>query len=628
MNRSSLSVALAAFVLAIVILVADPARDDEVHSSSSAANTTSWARLYDTRSYSELSDGSDYGVFLKHVELSARRFRDLGLELWATNKDPGEVGKWFLITVNFAPDYPSDFEEWIAASLCVVSDQFSIDNRARDLWDAAYPEIKEYVLSSGALSPKQTRHLLFGELKERVARALANGGREFNEERFLNDVRVFSDQYVEPFGEVDASAHNRIFVDLLTLITSNLELFFGKAEHLIAFYEQISGWDNVALSRLGRAFLEGYEQTGYIPGRSERQDGFVRFRIRTSVAFAGDTAEGRLAASMTREVASRRYREVGVRKFETLSTEEQVAWLAGTLGTEPTYPLNGVVDLLNPKRAWAQNIPLDIAALQAWEEKYAEFAARIFKLPDVTTSRKSNMQAQRVKSLFGLAQRLWALQGDKRYVSELQSAIVELASDPQGRAQAGRYLGRLVRYQTSFGLTTDDSREFLRGFEVFEDNELNKAIEVALRRLELLGRPFEFAATYIDGNPFDMLTYRDKVVLVDHWATTCSSCIAAMPDLHELYLELKSQGFEVISIVYDGTSKRRRVDRVINELSLTWPTVDGEGQWQSVRDRYGYNGFPQYMLLNRKGELIADTADLFDDKSREAMVLSELNSLH
>ena len=125
-----------------------------------------------------------------------------------------------------------------------------------------------------------------------------------------------------------------------------------------------------------------------------------------------------------------------------------------------------------------------------------------------------------------------------------------------------------------------------------------------------------------------MLTYRDKVVLVDHWATTCSSCIAAMPDLHELYLELKSQGFEVISIVYDGTSKRRRVDRVINELSLTWPTVDGEGQWQSVRDRYGYNGFPQYMLLNRKGELIADTADLFDDKSREAMVLSELNSLH
>ena len=83
-----------------------------------------------------------------------------------------------------------------------------------------------------------------------------------------------------------------------------------------------------------------------------------------------------------------------------------------------------------------------------------------------------------------------------------------------------------------------------------------------------------------------------------------------MPRIHDVYEQYNSRGFEVLSIAYDGTSQRRRIERIKKELGLTWTTLDGEGQWQEIAENYGYQGFPQYMLLNRDGTLYAGTGEV------------------
>src|SRR5690606_11028384 len=108
----------------------------------------------------------------------------------------------------------------------------------------------------------------------------------------------------------------------------------------------------------------------------------------------------------------------------------------------------------------------------------------------------------------------------------------------------------------------------------------------------------------------DLAGYRGKLVLVDHWVTTCSACIHAMARLHDVYLRYKEQGFEVLSVCYDGKAQREKGLRIEKEMGLTWITVAADGMWDAMSHRYGYQGVPQYMLLNRDGTLHAGTAEV------------------
>ena len=75
-----------------------------------------------------------------------------------------------------------------------------------------------------------------------------------------------------------------------------------------------------------------------------------------------------------------------------------------------------------------------------------------------------------------------------------------------------------------------------------------------------------------------------------------------------------------MSIAYDGTTQRRRIERIEKELGLTWTTLDGEGQWEEISQKYGYQGFPQYMLLNRDGTLYAGTGEVDMGRNLEALL--------
>src|SRR5688572_2027979 len=67
-----------------------------------------------------------------------------------------------------------------------------------------------------------------------------------------------------------------------------------------------------------------------------------------------------------------------------------------------------------------------------------------------------------------------------------------------------------------------------------------------------VGTPMpEYAAVYLDGSKFDLAAKRDKVVLLNVWATWCGPCVYEIPELQKLHEHYVSRGFEVIGVSVD-----------------------------------------------------------------------------
>ena len=52
----------------------------------------------------------------------------------------------------------------------------------------------------------------------------------------------------------------------------------------------------------------------------------------------------------------------------------------------------------------------------------------------------------------------------------------------------------------------------------------------------------------IDGSTTTLNAMRGRVVLVNFWATSCTSCVAEMPELIETHQRYKDKGYETVAV--------------------------------------------------------------------------------
>ena len=52
----------------------------------------------------------------------------------------------------------------------------------------------------------------------------------------------------------------------------------------------------------------------------------------------------------------------------------------------------------------------------------------------------------------------------------------------------------------------------------------------------------------LDGSTLDGSTLKGQVTLVNFWATTCTSCVAEMPELIRTHQKFQSRGFETVAV--------------------------------------------------------------------------------
>jgi peroxiredoxin len=76
---------------------------------------------------------------------------------------------------------------------------------------------------------------------------------------------------------------------------------------------------------------------------------------------------------------------------------------------------------------------------------------------------------------------------------------------------------------------------------------------LAFLTLQFDKRMFAPEATFVtlSGKTIHMADLKGKVVLVNFWATTCSTCVKEMPDLVNTYNAYKGKDFEMVAVAMD-----------------------------------------------------------------------------
>ena len=117
-------------------------------------------------------------------------------------------------------------------------------------------------------------------------------------------------------------------------------------------------------------------------------------------------------------------------------------------------------------------------------------------------------------------------------------------------------------------------------------------------------------------------SFKDKLVLIDFWATWCAPCIKEMPDLHHAYQEYQSKGFEILSLSAD-IDKADVTNFINGKWKMPWQHAFlDSGEHPMVQD-FSIVGYPAAFLVNEQGVVVAT-----GEKVRGKQLLATLNELY
>ena len=99
------------------------------------------------------------------------------------------------------------------------------------------------------------------------------------------------------------------------------------------------------------------------------------------------------------------------------------------------------------------------------------------------------------------------------------------------------------------------------------------------------------------------LLAKNKLVLIDFWASWCGACRATMPHLKDIYPEYKKKGVEFFSVSLDD--KEENWKKAFKEEALPW--IDGSnllGWKDPIAKQYAITGIPFKILIGKDGVIV------------------------
>jgi peroxiredoxin len=82
-----------------------------------------------------------------------------------------------------------------------------------------------------------------------------------------------------------------------------------------------------------------------------------------------------------------------------------------------------------------------------------------------------------------------------------------------------------------------------------------------------------FHLQQFSGGPATLDAWRDKLVVLNFWATWCTPCTLEMPTLEGLWREYREHGLVVVGISVDRGAPRTLLEPYLQNLKLTFPIL-------------------------------------------------------
>ena len=111
---------------------------------------------------------------------------------------------------------------------------------------------------------------------------------------------------------------------------------------------------------------------------------------------------------------------------------------------------------------------------------------------------------------------------------------------------------------------------------------------------------YDWALQGLNTANYDFNQAKDKVVIVNFWATWCVPCIAEMPSLQELYNDYGDK-VDFLLVTSDTNDK---VAPFMTERGFNMPIYN---QVSNAPNEFFTKTIPKTFLVNKKGEIVIDT---------------------
>jgi len=207
-----------------------------------------------------------------------------------------------------------------------------------------------------------------------------------------------------------------------------------------------------------------------------------------------------------------------------------------------------------------------------------------------------------------------ALQGSREEVTgKIKEAIDEvkqfLAEGPLQPSDVGLAMnvGRMAEMIGDTELAADAYTSFAETLAASDDEMITamaKRLEGVVRRLTVIGKEMKVEGTLLGGGAFDWAGFsKDKVVLVDFWATWCGPCVGEVPNMKKNYEDYHELGFEIVGISLDRS--REALEKFIEEREIPWTILYSDDERSPTVDYYGVMGIPTMMLVGKDGKVVS-----------------------
>ena len=105
----------------------------------------------------------------------------------------------------------------------------------------------------------------------------------------------------------------------------------------------------------------------------------------------------------------------------------------------------------------------------------------------------------------------------------------------------------------------------------------------------------------LDHHRFDRAALRDKVVVVNFWATWCGPCKKEIPAFNRVYTRYKDRGVIMLGMLQDNQVDDMGLLNFMSDHELTYPVIRANGEILAAFDYP--NALPTTFIYDRHGKI-------------------------